>query len=243
MNKEGPKKTNTIKQSRSFIKILSAVVLGATFTYAGPFKKTPAELDAKFAAAELRLQELQAKPGKAIPSAVLANAQGIVIIRKLKVGLGFGAEAGGGVALVKNNGAWSAPAFVSAAEGSWGMQFGAQDSDIIMVFMTQKSLDLLRQGGDANLGVEIQATVGPIDSGVDIDTDDLNSPILVYTDAAGGFAGVALKAGGIVGASKKNLTYYGIRMKEILFSGTTPISEKAFRLITTIEKHGKQTEL
>ena len=228
-----------MKKSNTIIKILSIIVLGATFTYAGPFKKTPAELDAKFAAAELRLDELQAKPGKAIPAAVLANAQGIVILRKLKVGLGIGAEAGGGVALVKNNGAWSAPAFVSAAEGSWGIQFGAQDSDIIMVFMTQESLDLLRKGGDANVGVEMQATVGPIDSGTDIDTDDFNSPIFVYTDAAGGFAGVALKGGGIIGASKKNMTYYGIRMKEILFSGTTPISEKAFRLISAIEKYCK----
>jgi len=232
-----------MKNSKNIIKILSAVVLGTTFTYAGPLKKTPAKLDAKFAAAELRLEELQAKPGKAIPSAILANAQGIVILRKLKVGLGFGAEAGGGVALVKNNGDWSAPAFVSASEASWGIQFGAQDSDIIMVFMTQKSLDLLRKGGDANVGVEIQATVGPIDTGADIDTDDLNSQIYVYTDAAGGFAGVALKAGGIVGASKKNLTYYGVRIQEILFSGSTPISSKAFRLISAIEKYSKQVEL
>jgi lipid-binding SYLF domain-containing protein len=191
MKKDGMQTEDTMKKSKNIIKILSAVVLGATLTYAGPFNKTPAELEARFASAELRLQELQAKPGKAIPAAVLANAQGIIIIRKLKVGAGIGAEAGGGVVLVKNNGDWSAPSFTLAAEGIWDMRFGAQDSDIIMVFMTRESLDLLRKEGDANLGIEIQATVGPVDSGADIDTDDFESPIFVYTDAAGGFPSVS----------------------------------------------------
>ncbi|NNE92158.1 MAG: lipid-binding SYLF domain-containing protein [Verrucomicrobiales bacterium] len=213
---------------------------GGETTEAGPFKKSAAELDAKIEVARARLTEFQANPRKAIPSVVLKNAKGIIIMHKIKAGLGIGAEAGGGVALIRDpKGNWSPPAFVAAAEASWGLQIGAQDADIIMVFMTNESLEFFREGKDANVGIEAQATAGPADIGAELDTDDLEAPVYVYTNADGGFAGLALKGGGIVGAKKKNNTYYGMAMPDVLFSGRAPISKTSGRLIATIEAFAK----
>ena len=59
-------------------------------------------------------------------------------------------------------------------------------------------------------------------------------PAIDTSNAAGGFAGISLKGGGIVGARKKNQTYYGMSIQEILFSGKAPISENAAQLIKSI---------
>lgn len=225
---------------RQSLYITLATLLTGTFVLAGPFKKTSAQLDAKITETQARFAKLQATRGKAVPSVILRQAKGLIILRQFKAGLGFGAEAGGGVALVrKADGSWSAPAFVGAAEASWGFQIGAQDQDVVMVITSEEGLNMLKIGAKGNVGVEYIATVGPVDEGADLDTDDL-SPILVYSNAAGGFAGISLKGGGIAGARKKNHTYYGMTLQEILFSGRAPISENAAQLIKTIVTHSSQ---
>ncbi|MDF1816054.1 MAG: lipid-binding SYLF domain-containing protein [Verrucomicrobiales bacterium] len=203
---------------------------------ANPFKKNREQLDAKIIEAQARLSALQADPKKAIPPVILSSARGIIILRQLKAGLGFGAEAGGGVALIRRpDGVWSPPAFVNMAHASWGVQIGAQDKDIVMVLMTEKGLDLLKEGKRGDVGVEYQATVGPVNVGADLDTNNL-SPILIYSTATGGFAGIALKGGGIVGAKNKNKTYYGMTLQQVLFSGKAPMSGSSANLIKSIQE-------
>ena len=65
----------------------------------------------------------------------LRDAEGIIILRQFKVGLGFGVKAGGGIAMVrdKKTGKWSAPSFMKGGEGSWGLQIGAQG--IVHIFL------------------------------------------------------------------------------------------------------------
>ncbi|MDF1754397.1 MAG: lipid-binding SYLF domain-containing protein [Verrucomicrobiales bacterium] len=214
----------------------SLIILAFSTLQAGPFKKNEAQLDAKIIEAQARLATLQADPKKAIPPIILNRARGIIILRQLKAGLGFGAEAGGGVALVRrSDGVWSPPAFVNTAHASWGVQIGAQDKDIVMVLMTEKGLDLLKDGKRGDIGVEYQATVGPVDVGADLDTNQL-SPILIYSSATGGFAGISLKGGGIVGAKNRNQTYYGMTLQQILFSGKAPVSKSSANLIRSIQK-------
>lgn len=214
-----------------------ALLLLCTPVFSGPFKKTPAQLDRKFIEAEARFAKLQANRKKAIPPVVLKHARGLIILRQIKAGFVFGAEAGGGVAMVrKADGSWSAPAFVSAGEASWGAQVGAQDQDVVMVITSEAGLNMLRVGARGNVGVEYLATMGPVDTGTDFDTDDL-SPILVYSNAAGSFAGISLKGGGIVGAKKKNQTYYGLPIQEILFTRGAPVSQSASLLIRSVMAH------
>ena len=205
---------------------------------AGPFKKSPAKLDVKIRRAAERLIALQAEPKKRIPAPLLANARGIIIIHKVKAGLGIGGEAGGGVALVKNKqtGKWSAPAFVASAEASYGLQIGAQESDIVLVLMGEEGLKPLL-GGSLEIGVDVQAVAGPADAGGDFDTTTLKAPILAYSNSGGLFAGAAFKGGGIVPAKKNNLVYYNAEMSRVLFEGTVKPTPSGQYLIDVIRTY------
>ena len=205
--------------SRRFVSTVSALlILSLSPTFAGPFQKDAADLDAKIRKQVERFTTFQSDPSNRIPPQVLANARGIILIHKVKAGLGIGGEAGGGLALVRDpeTGAWSAPGFVASAEGSWGLQFGAQETDLFFVLMDDRGLKIL-QNGSLNVGVDVRATAGPNAAGGDFDTTTIKEPVLVYSSSAGVFAGAAFKGGGILPAKKNNATYYGMTLDEILF--------------------------
>jgi lipid-binding SYLF domain-containing protein len=235
-----------MKNSLSFLFTcaFALLVLGIqTPAGAGPFEKSAEKLDLRIRRAAERLTEMQSDPKKRIPANLLAQAKGIIILHKVKAGLGIGGEAGNGVAMVRdrNTGVWSAPAFISSAEGSYGLQIGAQESDIILLLMNETGLKPLL-GGSVNIGVDISATGGPIDEGGDFDTTTLKDPILVYSNSDGLFAGAAFKGGGILPAEKNNQLYYGRTMNDILFDPTVRPGATALHLIHVIETYaGKQS--
>lgn len=204
----------------------------------GPFQRSPEKLDDRILAAAARLDAMQDDARKRIPAELLARARGIVILRKFKAGFLVGGEAGQGVALVRDprTGAWSAPAFVSSASGSYGLQLGAQESDIVLLLMSDSALDALR-GGSFNVGVDVAATVGPVEEGGGFDTTTMKDPVLVYTSSDGLFAGAAFKGGGLLPARRANETYYRKTMGEILFEGAARPTASGASLIETIERY------
>lgn len=223
-----------MKNFRRFLMVSCVAGLSGA-VLAGPFEKSPAELDSRIRRAADRFIALQSEPGKRIPATLLANARGLIIIHKVKAGFGIGGEAGGGVALVrdKETRLWSAPAFVASAEASWGLQIGAQETDIVLVLMGEEGLKPLL-GGSLDIGVDIAVAAGPADTGADLDTTTLKAPILAYSNSGGLFAGAAFKGGGILPAKKNNLTYYNAEMSRILFDGTIQPTQTGRYLIDVI---------
>ena len=227
-----------MKSAHLYLLLLTLVIFvqpEVSLSFAGPFEKSAEKLDLRVRRSAERFIEMQAEPKKRIPAELLARAQGIIILHKVKAGLGIGGEAGNGVALVRNKttGAWSAPAFISSAEGSYGLQIGAQESDIIFLLMNESALKPLL-GGSINVGVDVAATAGPIDEGGDFDTTTMKSPILVYSNSGGLFAGAAFKGGGILPAQKNNELYYGRNMNDILFDPAIRPSATGQHLIDVI---------
>lgn len=218
--------------------LLLAILIGSAGTIlANPFKKTTEKLDMRIQRATDRFVDLQAQPGKRIPADLIARARGIIILHKVKAGLGIGGEAGNGVALVRDrSGRWSAPAFISSAEGSYGLQIGAQESTHVLLLMNETGLKPLL-GGTVDIGVDVAATGGPIDEGAKIDTTTIQAPILVYSSAGGLFAGAAFKGGGILPAQKSNEVYYGRAMNDILFGTDVRPTPSGQRLIDVIETY------
>jgi len=185
---------------------------------------------------------MQADPKKRIPADVIAKAHGIIILHKVKAGLGIGGEAGNGVAMVRNKttSAWSAPAFIASAEGSYGLQIGAQESVIIYLLMNETALKPLL-GGSLDVGVDVAATAGPNDTGGKIDTTTMQAPILVYSSAEGLFAGAAFKGGGILPAQKSNEVYYGRNMNDILFDPAIRPTATGQHLIEVLRTYAGRT--
>lgn len=220
------------------ITVVCLFALAGVSGFGSPLKKSNEKLDLRIRRSADRFIEMQAEPGKRIPADLLARARGIVILHKFKAGLVVGGEAGNGVALVrdKGTGAWSAPAFVSSAEGSYGLQIGAQESTIVLLLMNETGLKPLL-GGSVDVGVDVAATAGPFDEGGKIDTTTIKAPILAYSSAGGLFAGAAFKGGAILPAQKNNDLFYGRSMNDILFDPAVRPNATGQHLIGVIETY------
>src|SRR5437879_4704516 len=97
-----------------------------------------------------------------IPDSLLAEAHGVAIIPDcVKLGFVVGGQHGRGVVVMRErDGSWRAPIFVTITGGSIGWQVGAQSTDFVLVFKTQKSVDgLLR--GKFTLGADASIAAGP----------------------------------------------------------------------------------
>jgi lipid-binding SYLF domain-containing protein len=133
--------------------------------------------------------------------------------RVFKAGFFFGGEGGSCVLLARaGNGTWSYPAFYGMGSGSFGLQIGIQDSEFIMLIMTQKGLSAIldsqfKFGADASLAI---ATLG---AGVQGDTTGaLGADIIAFSQARGLFGGISLQGSLMGQKSDWNREYYGREM-------------------------------
>jgi len=143
---------------------------------------------------------------------VLRKAQGIVIIPDMfKMSFIFGARFGRGVLVVRQpDGAWSNPVFIQLLGGSFGAQAGAQSTDLVLVFQSQKGLDRFLKGkGKLTLGVDAAAAAGPVGKRFEASTDaGLQAEILSYSNTHGIFAGVSAEGGTLQIDGRGNTLYY-----------------------------------
>jgi len=114
------------------------------------------------------LSEVQAMPDLQIPDALLSRAYGIAVIPDVtKVAFIFGGRHGNGVLVVRDklSSPWSNPAFISLTGGSWGLQAGAQSSDIVLVFTTKTGIEGIA-GGKLTLGADASVAAGPVGNAI-----------------------------------------------------------------------------
>jgi len=87
------------------------------------------------------LNEIMATPDKAIPEKVMRDAKCIAVIPSmLKIAVGFGGNHGKGVATCRTESGWSAPAPITIAGGSWGLQLGGQAVDLVMIVTNDQGM-------------------------------------------------------------------------------------------------------
>lgn len=186
------------------------------------------------------LNEVMEIPETEIPSNLLQSCKGILIMRQYKAGFIFGVKGGAGVALKrdKETGKWSAPSFVSNAEGSVGFQIGGQAIDAILLIMNESGVQSLLQA-KCKLGVDASLAAGPVgrDAEAKIGPD---TAFLVYSKAKGLYGGVSLEGGIITQDNKANKKFYGkeVTVKEI-FKDEVDIPEEADVLIKSLERYCK----
>ena len=173
------------------------------------------------------LEEVQGMPDQQIPDALLSRAYGIAVIPDVtKVAFIFGGRHGNGVLVVRDklNSPWSNPTFVALTGGSWGLQVGAQSSDIILVFTTKTGIEGIA-GGKLTLGADASVATGPVGRQGSAATDmNFNSEIYSYARTRGLFGGIALDGSVISIDRSANAALYGksgVTATEI-FSGQAP---------------------
>jgi lipid-binding SYLF domain-containing protein len=173
------------------------------------------------------LEEVQAMPDEQIPGALLSRAYGIAVIPDVtKVAFIFGGRHGNGVLAVRDKltSPWSNPTFISLTGGSWGLQAGAQSSDIILVFTTKTGIEGIA-GGKLTLGADASVATGPVGRQGSAATDmQFNAEIYSYARTRGLFGGIALDGSVISIDRSANAALYGksgVTATEII-SGQAP---------------------
>lgn len=144
-----------------------------------------------------------------IPPTIIQRAQGIAIIPNVvQAGFIFGGRRGAGILLVRNEkNQWSKPAFITITGGSFGLQIGAQATDVVLAFM-DKSVVMRSLARSFRLGGNVSVAAGPVGGEV-VSPTDPSPQVLSYTRSAGLFAGVALEGANISFDPSASTRFYG----------------------------------
>lgn len=151
----------------------------------------------------------------------IQDAKGIFIVPQLlKAAFFFGGEGGSGVFLVRDDktGDWSQPAFYTMGAGSFGFQFGAQASEIVLLVMSQRGVESLLSS-TFKLGGDVSVAVGPVGAGIEGSSAmNLSADMLSFGRAKGLFGGISLEGAVIATRDEWNRHYYAkeVRPTDIL---------------------------
>jgi lipid-binding SYLF domain-containing protein len=190
--------------------IVSAFTLSATISLAAETDKVTRKVEA---ATEVYRELLQA-PDSELPEELLEKCNCIgVIPHVVKAALGWGGRRGRGVLSCRNDdGEWSPPLFVNISGGSFGLQIGGQASDVVLFFMTERSIKALLKS-KFTIGGEASVAAGPFGRTAEVSTDaTLNAEIYSYARSRGLFAGLSLEGARLAANQKLIKEFYGQRI-------------------------------
>jgi lipid-binding SYLF domain-containing protein len=141
---------------------------------------------------------------------LLHRARAVLIAPRIfKAGFFFGGEGGSAVLLARTAHGWSDPAFYTIASASFGLQIGAQESEMIVLVMSDKALHALMRNKvklGANAGIAV-ATLGSTAEGAT--TSNVGADLVVWASASGAYAGISLDGSVVEPSADANANYYG----------------------------------
>lgn len=176
--------------------------------------------------------ELVAAPDRGVPQALLEGCKCIAVLPSVvSAGMGIGGRHGSGVMSCRGANGWSAPAFVNITGGSFGLQIGAESTDLVLFFMNDRGARSLVNGSRITLGGKASVAAGPVGRSGEAATNlELKSEIYSYARSKGLFAGISIEGARLAPNSKDAAKYYGpgVTYKQLLFEGgPTPIPAEA----------------
>jgi lipid-binding SYLF domain-containing protein len=149
--------------------------------------------DKRLARSAETLHQITSARDSGIPIKLLERARCIVVVPDMKkAAFLVGGQYGRGFAMCRVPGSWSAPAPVRLTGGSFGLQLGADSTDIVLLVMNERGLERLLSD-KVSLGLDVNVAAGPVGRDANADTDALlHAEILAWSRSRGAFAGVAL---------------------------------------------------
>jgi lipid-binding SYLF domain-containing protein len=151
---------------------------------------------------------------------LVRRAKAVFIVPRLvKGGFIVGGEGGNGVLMVQHRSGWSAPAFYAIGAASFGLQAGLEQSEMIMLIMTQKGLDgVLRD--NFKIGAQAGISVVTLGSGVEGAIGGVSPPdIVVWSSSTGLYGGLTVDGSVIRAEPNQDSQYYGrqVTSRDVLF--------------------------
>lgn len=151
---------------------------------------------------------------------LMRRAKAVLIVpRLLKGGFIVGGEGGEGVMMAHGPGGWSDPAFYAIGAASFGLQVGLEQSEMILLIMSQKGLDGVLHN-QFKIGAQAGITVGTLGSGVEGATSAAALPdIVVWSSSTGLYGGLTIDGSVIRAEPNQDAAYYGhpVTSRDVLF--------------------------
>ncbi len=175
----------------------------------------------RLAAAADVLTDMMRASDKGIPQDLMNKASCVVIVPNLKkAGFIVGAKYGRGFAMCRraSGTGWTAPASMRVEGGSFGLQIGGTEQDIILLVMSDSGMKHLLED-KFTLGGNASAAAGPVGRDASAETDaELHAEMLSYSRSRGLFGGLTLEGATLRPDVDANKELYGrdIDNKEIL---------------------------
>lgn len=195
-----------------------------------------ADLQARLDAAKSVMDQIMAADDAQIPMNILQQATCVAVIPGMVKGAFiFGGQYGQGVVTCRTGHGWSAPVFIRAAGGSWGLQIGGQSTDLILVAVNDRGMqDLLKS--KFKIGADASAAAGPVGrSGQAATNWKMDSELLSYSRNKGLFAGIDLDGTSITQNTEDTEIFYGAPQHfETVLHGGVPVPQGAVPFVKTV---------
>jgi SH3 domain-containing YSC84-like protein 1 len=169
------------------------------------------------------LKEIMDTPDKSIPQDLLDRCACVAVIPGMMKGaFFFGANYGKGIIscrMLEAGGAWSSPSMLLMSGGSFGLQIGAQATDVVLVIMNASGMESLLDS-KFTLGGDASVAAGPVGRNAAAKTDVLlGAKILAYSRSKGVFAGISLNGEVVRADQNANFVLYkkDLKPRDILF--------------------------
>jgi lipid-binding SYLF domain-containing protein len=170
----------------------------------------------------LAVQDMLSNPPESDARTLLRRSKGVMICpRVFKAGFILGGQGGGCVMVGRLATGWSGPAFYGMGAGSFGLQIGIQDSEILFIVLTEKGLHALLDS-QFKIGADMGVAIATIGAGVSGSTTAaFNADIVAFARSRGLYAGVSLDGSMIGARSDWNQAYFGkpLAAQQIVLQG------------------------
>ncbi|MBD74095.1 MAG: hypothetical protein CMM96_01210 [Rickettsiales bacterium] len=141
--------------------------------------------------------------------AYFKNSKAILIFPELYEGsLIFGAKAGNGILMIRNESSWSGPFFYSLGGVSVGLQFGVKVGKVVFTIMTDRGLkSLLKE--KIKIGVDLNAAIAHKGIGYSAESTLRLADIYSFSENKGLFLGGSFDGSFIQQRNDFNSVYHG----------------------------------
>ena len=189
---------------------LFTVLAGIALAVAATGAHAQAREEGRLLMASQTLEELRDARDQMIPDRLLERAYGIAVIPDMtKIAFFAGGRRGHGVLVVRDkDGRFTSPVFITMTGGSFGWQWGATSTDLVLVFTTRKGIEGIT-GGKVTLGADASVAAGPVGRTASANTDtSFKAEVYSYSRSRGVFAGIALDGTVLTIDDKANDAFY-----------------------------------
>jgi SH3 domain-containing YSC84-like protein 1 len=213
------------------MKLALVTLLPAAFLFADAKTDVVKRIDA----ATTVLTETMNAGDKSIPSDIMEKAYCVGVIPAMKKGgFIFGGKYGRGLVSCRstNSRQWSPISMIGVEGGSFGLQIGGGETDLIFAVMNESGMKKLL-ADKFTLGADAAAMAGPVGRDTSAMTDAMmHAQILSWSRARGVFGGATLEGSSLRAINDDNKALYGhtVTQQELLLNSkiTPPVEANGF---------------